>query len=325
MISNSIFTINSENEFVSKTFEIFYYQYQQLPLYRDFCDLLKRTPANVNSLEDIPFLPIRFFRTHQILTTSTYQLYFESSGTTSHTTSRHYISDISLYETSFRKVFALFYTDPSKYLWLALMPDTNERPHSSLLYMVNSFIQSSEYKESGFYLYRTNELYRVLLHSIQQNIPTLLIGLTYALLDFAEVYSLPQNNSLIVMETGGMKGRRKEMMRAEVHQILKKSFSVNQIHSEYGMTELLSQAYSKKNGLFKSPPWMRVLIRDVNNPLRRGLIEKRGGINIIDFANIYSCSFIETEDMGIVHHDGTFEVIGRLQGSIQRGCNTMIE
>ncbi len=325
MNSKQIFDIQSSNDFEQAVFNVFDYQYRNLNLYKEYCNLLKRTPHSVKSIEDIPFLPISFFRTQTINSSSTWELFFESSGTTSENTSRHYIADVSLYEQSFINSFSYFYGNPKNYCWFALMPTKEERPHSSLLYMVEYFVNHSVYSQSGFYYRRLDTLYKCLVETIQNKLPVIVIGLTYALLDFAEQYQLPENSGIIVIETGGMKGKRKELPRSQVHQLLTKAFSVSKIHSEYGMTELLSQAYSKGDGIFYTPPWMKIMIRDVYNPLSKGLIEKRGAINIIDLANIYSCSFIETEDLGIVHSNGSFEVFGRLQGSIQRGCNTMLE
>ena len=319
-----IFATSNDDEFQANAFKAFEYQYYRVPIYRQYCDYFNKNPKNVKSLLDIPFLPIRFFRNHHVCTQQEFELLFESSGTTGQNTSKHFVVSADLYRYSFTNSFKYFYGNPSEFLWLALMPDDSERPNSSLIFMVKNFVKYSKYKESGFYYHRFAQLYDILTHAIDKQIPTICIGLTYALLDFAEQVHLPYNN-LIVMETGGMKGKRREMTRKDVHQILKISFAVNQIHSEYGMTEILSQAYSQKDGIFRCPPWMKLMIRDVYNPFNLNLINKRGGINIIDLANIYSCSFIETEDAGIVYEDAAFEVIGRLNNSIVRGCNTMIE
>jgi len=325
MNTNNIFNIKNEQDFQQKVFEVFEYQYQNIHLYQDFCNFLKKTPNKVKRLNEIPFLPISFFKTHKICSLNKIEAIFESSGTTSNHTSKHYIANLSLYEQSFRKGFNLFYGDYSKYLWLALMPNKNLRPNSSLIYMVEKFIESSLFTESDFYLGNEEKLFQILLKTIENKTPTIVIGLTYALLDFAEKYKLPKQNNIIVIETGGMKGKRKEILREELHNILKSSFKVDFINSEYGMTELLSQAYSKGNGLFKSPPWMKILIRDLYNPQVVGINNSRGGINIIDLANIYSCSFIETEDLGISYSDGSFEVLGRINSASVRGCNTMID
>jgi len=321
---NDIFNINNTKAFEKTALNVFKLQYDLLPLYRSFCDSIQRTPQNVTELNQIPFLPIQFFRSHEININPSYDMIFESSGTTQSNTSRHYVADKQLYKTSFKKTFELFYGPSVDFVWLALMPSVAERKHSSLIYMTDYFVRHSKYSESGFYLSRLNELYQTILTCIEQKKKIILLGLSYALLDFAEKYSLPVYDNLIVMETGGMKGKRPEMVRQELHTLLKKAFNVTNIHSEYGMTELLSQAYSKSEGLFRTPPWMKVLIRDVYNPLNIGLTERNGGINIIDLANIYSCAFIETEDMGIVHADDSFEVLGRLENTINRGCNMLI-
>jgi phenylacetate-coenzyme A ligase PaaK-like adenylate-forming protein len=249
---------------------------------------------------------------------------FESSGTTEENTSKHYVADKNIYKTSFKKAFHHFYGDASNYVWLGLLPSYLERKNSSLVYMVDYFIRHSEHRESSFYLKNHDELYKTLIRCIEQQKPVILIGVSSALLDFTEKYQLPASSSLIVMETGGMKGAKKEIIRSELHETLKKAFYMDTIHSEYGMTELLSQAYSKKEGQFNTPPWMKILIRDVYDPFNVGLVNKNGGINCIDLANIYSCSFIETQDMGILHNDGSFEVLGRMDHTIARGCNTMI-
>lgn len=319
-----VFAITNHNEFYTIALQVFEYQYHRVPIYRQYCDLLNKSPQNVNDISTIPYLPIRFFRSHDVCTQQAFDLVFESSGTTAQNTSKHFVVSAELYKQSFTNSFRHFYGDPSEYMWLALMPDDSERRNSSLIYMVKTFIERSKYSKSGFYYRRFAELFEVLKNAIEKQIPTICVGLTYALLDFAEQYHLPPNN-IMVMETGGMKGKRQEMIRHDVHQILKRSFAVTQIHSEYGMTELLSQAYSQKDGVFRCPPWMKVVVRDVYNPFNLNLLNTRGGLNIIDLANVYSCSFIETEDVGIAYDDGSFEVLGRLSNTIVRGCNTMIE
>lgn len=319
-----IFNINSPKDFKKAALEVFKLQYELLPIYRSFCDSIQRTPKNVSQLNQIPFLPIQFFRTHKINIKSSYDLHFESSGTTQSNTSSHYVADKLLYNTSFKKSFELFYGSSDEWVWLALMPTITERKHSSLVYMTDYFVRHSKHSESGFYLNRFDDLYHTLLTCMEQKKKVILFGLSYALLDFSEKFKLNEYDYLIVMETGGMKGKRDEMIRQELHQILKDAFHVKQIHSEYGMTELLSQSYSKGDGIFDSPPWMKVLIRDVYNPLNVGITGKNGGVNIIDLANIYSCAFIETQDMGFAHKDGSFEIIGRMENSIGRGCNLLI-
>lgn len=324
MNANDILTINTKESFEKAVFDVFKLQYNWLPIYRSFCDNLKRTPLNVFEINHIPFMPIQFFRKYEININPSYDLLFESSGTTQADTSRHYVADKTLYKNSFKRGFETFYGPSEKYVWLALIPSFSERKHSSLVYMTDYFIRHSKHSESGFYLNKLDDLNHTILKCMEQKKKIILFGLAYALLDFAEKYSLPVYDNIIVMETGGMKAKRSEMIRQELHDIFKKSFNVNQTHSEYGMTELLSQAYSKGNGLFKTPSWMKILIRDVYDPLKNGLIERNGGINIIDLANIYSCAFIETEDMGIIHADGYFEVLGRIENTINRGCNMLI-
>lgn len=278
----------------------------------------------VKNIAQIPFLPISFFKTHTIQSnTAQPETIFTSSGTTGIITSRHFVTDIDWYRQSFRKAFELFYSDIKKYAILALLPSYLEREGSSLIYMADDLIKQSENPDSGFYLYNHDELYHKLISQQQAGKPTLLIGVTFALLDFVEQYQI-NFPELIVMETGGMKGRRKEMIREELHAQLCAGFNVSAIHSEYGMTELLSQAYSKGNGIFNCPQWMQVLIRDTNDPLSLIGQGKTGGINVIDLANINSCSFIATQDLGKQYADGSFEVLGRFDNADIRGCNLLI-
>ena len=282
----------------------------------------------VNSIESIPYLPISFFKTHKVTTTSFKpEIIFESSGTTGENTSRHLVKSLSLYHKSFLKAFRLFYGNPKDFCILGLLPGYLERENSSLVTMVGELIKKSNHPHSNFYLYNQDKLYQALVCNeiIQQ--PTLLIGVTYALLDFAERYKMKLQNT-IVMETGGMKGRRKEITREEVHSVLKKELNLNTIHSEYGMTELLSQAYSKGNGLFHSPPWMKVLVREYHDPFAVSSAPKNhkplnGLINVIDLANIYSCCFIATDDIGKIYKNGEFEVLGRRDSSDLRGCSLL--
>jgi len=304
--------------------ELFKLQYDLQPVYKEFCDSLKRTPANVKQVNEIPFLPIQFFRSHSININPSYDLVFESSGTTDSNTSRHFVADKLLYKSSFKKTFESFYGNADDYVWMALLPSLQERKNSSLTYMVDYFVRHSKHSESGFYLDKHENLHQALLNAFEHKKKVMLFGVSYALLDFAEKFRLPAYHDLTVMETGGMKGKREEMVRQELHRILKEAFNLKQVHSEYGMTELLSQSYSKGDGIFVSPPWMKVLIRDVYDPLNVGIKGKNGGVNIIDLVNIYSCSFIETQDMGIMHEDGSFEIIGRMENTISRGCNMLI-
>ena len=320
----SIFDINSETAFTKKALELFKFQFEENPVYRSFCDLLYRHPSDVQKLEDIPFLPIEFFKTHKVVSsTKDIQQTFTSSGTTGSVVSQHHVADLNLYELSFQKGFAHFYGNIEDYTVLALLPSYLEREGSSLIYMVNDMIQQSKHPKSGFYLDDLDALKQTLLELEASEQKTLLIGVSYALLDLVEFHQFELKHT-IIMETGGMKGRRKEMIKSELHSILKKGFGVDTIHSEYGMTELLSQAYSKGNGIFSTPPWMKVLIRDPEDALTILGEKKSGGINIIDLANVYSCAFIATKDLGKIHNNGTFEVLGRFDQSDIRGCNLMV-
>ena len=285
-------------------------------------------PEEINSIETIPFLPISFFKSHRVITTKFEpEIIFESSGTTGANTSRHFVKKLSLYKKSFTKGFQLFYGDPKQWCILGLLPAYLERENSSLVSMVNDLIDKSENSFSGFYLHDHEKLYQALVHNEIMEQPTLLIGVTFALLDFAEKYSLKLNHTT-VMETGGMKGRREEITREEVHLFLKKKLGISFVHSEYGMTELLSQAYSKGEGIFSCPPWMKVLVREYNDPFSitaKPANEKpvNGLLNVIDLANLYSCSFIATDDVGKIYKNSQFEVLGRRDISDIRGCSLM--
>ncbi|MCK0179639.1 acyl transferase [Flavobacteriaceae bacterium S0862] len=321
---NDIFNISSQNQFEEVAMTVFKHQFNNNKVYRSFCDLLYKHPSEVKCINDIPFLPIQFFKSHKVISSQAEaQEIFTSSGTTGQTISKHLISDIALYEQSFRKGFQYFYGNIEDYVVLALLPSYLERDGSSLIYMVNDMIAKSKQPESGFYLHNLEDLKNIIIDLESRNKKTLLIGVSFALLDFVERFQLKLKNT-IVMETGGMKGKRKELIRTELHEILKQGFGVNAIHSEYGMTELLSQAYSKGNSLFKTPPWMQVLTRDTEDALTIQHHEKTGGINIIDLANINSCAFIATQDLGKVYKDGSFEVLGRFDNSDIRGCNLMV-
>jgi len=321
--TKAIFNIKSQVEFDTLALQIFKHQFKNNNVYRSFCDLLYKHPSDVNTINDIPFLPIEFFKSHQILSTKdTVSQIFTSSGTTGSKTSQHLVTDLSIYEESFRKGFNHFYGNINDYVILALLPSYLERDGSSLIYMVNDMITNSKHPESGFYLNNLEALKDVLLTLESQNKKTLLIGVSFALLDFVETYQICLKKT-IIMETGGMKGRRKEIIREALHEHLKKGFGVNAIHSEYGMTELLSQAYSKGNSRFKTPPWMQVLTRDTEDALTIQNHGKTGGINVIDLANVNSCAFIATQDLGRVYDDNTFEVLGRFDNSDIRGCNLM--
>lgn len=317
----SIFSLDSQS-FRDAALEIFRFQAENNPVYKSFVETLHVSPWNVRELTEIPFLPIGFFKSQKVIITSFEPAaVFESSGTTNSTNSRHYIKDISLYERSFESCFRHFYGEVKDWCIIGLLPSYLERNNSSLVYMVNRLIGESHHPQSGFYLHQFDELAQVLQSLEEKHQKTLLIGVTFALLDFAEQYPTPLQHT-IVMETGGMKGRREEIIREEVHRKIKSAFGVQEVHSEYGMTELLSQAYSKGRGLFTCPPWMKILVRDDEDPF---LIKHCGPgiINVVDLANIYSCSFIATDDAGKLYDDGTFEVNGRVDGSDLRGCSLM--
>lgn len=322
---NRIFNIKTEAEFTSLALEVFRYQFENNLVYRSFCDLLYKHPSDVKSLEEIPFLPIQFFKSHTVLSDSknTIKKIFSSSGTTGSITSKHNITDLSIYEKSFTKGFETTYGAIEDYVILALLPSYLEREGSSLIYMVDSMIKQSQHPESGFYLDNLTALSNTLKRLDNEGKKVLLIGVSFALLDLVESYTFNLHNT-IIMETGGMKGRRKELIREELHLILKAGFGVPHIHSEYGMTELLSQAYSKGNGIFSCPNWMQVLTRDPEDALNIQTTNKTGGINVIDLANVNSCSFIATQDLGRIHRDNSFEIIGRFDTSDIRGCNLMV-
>ena len=319
----------SDIDFENHALELFYYQYHNCTVYQQYCNLIGVCKNQVHELKDIPFLPISFFKTHKILSCkASLQTIFESSGTTSSAfKSKHYITDLSIYKESFRKGFSYFYGDIKDYCVLALLPSYLERQGSSLVYMVNDFINQSENPESGFYLNNLEELSKVLEKQEAQNKKTLLLGVSFALWDLAEQFPMFLKNT-IVMETGGMKGRKKELVREELHRIYRNAFGDIPIHSEYGMTELLSQGYSKGDGVFNTVPWLKVGLRDVTDPLNSLTISNEkattGAINIIDFANVNSCSFIATHDLGKVYPDGSFEVLGRFDYSDVRGCNLLV-
>lgn len=322
--THRIFNINNADEFEEVALDIFKFQYENNEVYRDFCIHLRKSPQSVSTTLDIPFLPISFFKKHRVISTQKEsQTIFTSSGTTQSTTSKHFVPDIGLYEESFLRAFELFYGKPKDFCILALLPSYLEREGSSLIYMVNSLIAKSGHPSSGFYLHNLDELHDKLKQLEQKGTKTLLIGVSFALLDLVEQFPSTLTNTT-VMETGGMKGRRKELIREELHQILEKGLGVKHIHSEYGMTELLSQGYSKGSGIFETPPWMKILTRDTEDPLSIQPHGKTGGINVIDLANLYSCSFIATQDLGKIHPNGTFEVLGRFDDSDIRGCNLMV-
>jgi phenylacetate-coenzyme A ligase PaaK-like adenylate-forming protein len=321
----NIFKISDKKTFRANALEVFHYQARHSPVYRDYLAALGVDHTQIKLLEQIPFLPIEFFKSHTVLGEGLEsQVVFESSGTTQMTPSRHFVADISLYKKSFSKGFFHFYGDPGQYCILALLPSYLERKGSSLVYMMDRLIKQSAHPDSGFYLDNLEELSSILRKRNADGQATLLLGVSFALLDLAASFPMELGSQIILMETGGMKGRRAELIRNELHQGLKEAFGNRQIHSEYGMTELLSQAYSPGEGLFKTPPWMSLLIRDPNDPLSLLSAGRTGGINIIDLANIYSCSFIATGDLGKVFEDGSFEVLGRYDHSDIRGCNLLV-
>lgn len=320
--NHKIFGVGSGN-FEQLALDIFRFQAEQNPVYKAYTEALHIRPGEVRSLLQIPFLPARFFKTHSIRTTEFKpEAVFESSGTTGTANSKHFIRDLALYRESFTRCFELFYGDVREWCILGLLPSYLERQHSSLVYMTEQLIQKSGHPHSGFYLDEPEKLTDILTELEKREQKTLLLGVTYALLDLAEKFPQPLQH-IIIMETGGMKGRRREMIRDEVHQLIKSAFGVPAVHSEYGMTELLSQAYSKADGVFNCPPWMKVLVRDDEDPFTLKA-EGSGIINVIDLANVYSCSFLATDDAGNIRTDGGFEVLGRVDGSDIRGCNLML-
>lgn len=322
LYEGNIFQV-SENSFEGEALSLFRFQAVNSPVYRDYIRALGVDPAGVERVEDIPFLPIRFFKTHAVQTTSfSRDLYFESSGTTGTVNSRHWVRDPSLYERSFLEGFRHFYGEPGDWCILGLLPSYLERQHSSLVYMVERLVRWSGHPAGGFYLYDHERLAQQLVSLEGEGRPTLLIGVTFALLDFAETHALPLKRT-VVMETGGMKGRRQEWTREQVHGLLRERLGVDAVHSEYGMTELLSQGYSKGEGVFHPVPWMRPYVREEDDPMAvkaRG----KGVLNVVDLANVYSCAFIGTEDLGHIHGDGSFEVLGRMDHSDIRGCSLML-
>ena len=321
-----IFKISGEECFQKTALEVFRYQASNNAIYQDFIKQLGIKKDSVSSLLQVPFLPVEFFKRHKIITGNhAEEIVFESSGTTGSNVSRHYVSDISVYEKSFLRCFRLFYNDPEDYFIAALLPSYTERKNSSLVYMMDKLIKRSRNPLSGFYHDKIPELLSNIKKEKQENRKILIMSVSFTLIDLAEHYS-PDLSDVIVMETGGMKGRRKEITRRELHAILKKGLNISDVHSEYGMTELLSQAYSKGNEIFHCPPWMKILVRDTQDPL--SVITEpgiTGGINIIDLANINSCSFIATQDLGKLHEEGGFEVLGRFDNSDIRGCNLLID
>lgn len=320
----NIFSIHSQADFEYSCLDIFRYQAKHCEPYHTYLKNLEVDTQDVETIGEIPFLPIRFFKERKVYAANRpEEVTFTSSSTTGIGESCHFVKDISIYEDSFRKGFQHFYGGSSNYTILALLPSYLERNGSSLIYMVEDLIKQSNKPDSGFFLHNYSELFDTLCRLKKASEPCLLIGVSFGLLDFIEHYSV-DFPELIVMETGGMKGRRKEMIREELHKILCEGFGVENIHSEYGMTECLSQAYSKGKGIYHCPPWMKILTRDIYDPFAQVKYGATGGVNIIDLANIYSCSFIETQDLGKVYKDGSFEILGRFDSSDIRGCNLLV-
>ena len=317
----SIFKIKTIDDFESMAVKIFKYQFDNNKIYRSFCDLINKNPSDITNSNQIPFLPIKFFKSHTVLSSNqSIEKKFISSGTTNTNLSTHYITDLKLYESSFENSFKYFFGDIKEFTILALLPSYLENKNSSLIYMVDKLIKKTKKKNSSFYLNNYIEL-KEKLHELK-NEKVILIGVTYALLNLIEKFNFKLPN-LTIVETGGMKGRRKEMIRNELHTKLINGFGTNLIYSEYGMTELLSQAYSIRDGIFQCPPWMRIYIREPQDALSFKKNGVTGGVNVIDLANINSCSFIATEDLGKKSDDGKFEILGRFDNSDIRGCNLL--
>ena len=311
-------------EFENEALEIFRMQVANVPVYRDFVSNLGILPERVKSIRDIPFLPVELFKEHRVIATDKEpELIFQSSGTIGQVRSKHYVADKNLYDQSLLRGFKYFYGSPADYIILALLPSYLERNNASLVYMVKKLMDYSRHPGSGFFLHDYAELFRQLKDLRKSDRKVMLIGVSFALLDLAEHYS-DDFSMHIFMETGGMKGRREEITREELHNRLMSAFNIFSVHSEYGMTELLSQAYSLKGGNFYCPPWMKILIRDSHDPFHYPETGAGGLINIIDLANIHSCSFIATSDIGKYHDDGSFEVLGRMDNTDIRGCNLLV-
>lgn len=324
ILEEKIFSINSDIEFEKIALEVFRFQADNNPVYAQYLKCLNKKVDDINTVDKIPFLPIEFFKSKEIISgDKAAQIVFTSSGTSGNNTSKHFVPDLALYEKSFTLGFEQYYDAVEDYCILALLPSYLEREGSSLIYMMEKMIATSKNPNSGFYLHNHDELISTIKSEKQKGSKILLLGVSFALLDLAEAYKLDFSD-IIIMETGGMKGRRKEITREELHKFLCSRFNVTEIHSEYGMTELLSQAYSKGNSLFNTPWWMKIIIRDAYDPFTKEIKGRTGGVNIIDLANIYSCSFIETQDLGRIHKCGGFEILGRFDNSQLRGCNMLI-
>ncbi|MBB2151579.1 LuxE/PaaK family acyltransferase [Pedobacter gandavensis] len=320
-----IFSISNNEQFEETCLEVFKHQAENCSVYKAYISHLKVEPKAIKSSKEIPFLPISFFKTHEVLSSkAAVEITFSSSGTTGMSQSKHLVTDLSVYDQSFTLAFEQFYGPIENTCFLALLPSYLEREGSSLIYMVDALIRDSKHPDSGYFLHNHEELHQKLTQLQASGQKTILIGVTYALLDFIEKYQL-NFPELVVMETGGMKGKRKEMVREELHQHLQDGFGVSDIHSEYGMTELLGQAYSKGLGVFNCPPWMKIYLRDTNDPLSLISNKNSGGINVIDLSNLNSCAFIATQDLGRLFPDGSFEVLGRFDNADIRGCNLLVQ
>ena len=319
-----IFHTNPTN-FEDKALEVFQYQARQNEVYKSYLQFLKINPSLIQKVEQIPFLPIEFFKTHKVVSGNVpTQVIFESSGTTDQVRSKHHVADLDFYNQITEHIFEQFYGKLEDYDFFALLPSYAERDNSSLIYMVNHFMSKSKHQQMGFYLNNERALIEALKSALQKsNSKIILIGVTFALLDLADKANI-NLSGIEIMETGGMKGRRKELVREEVHQILTQRFSVPYVGSEYGMTELLSQGYAKKDGIFHTPEWVKIMLRNVNDPFEKGAHIQRGGINVIDLANIDTCSFIETKDLGSIYPNGGFNILGRFDNSDLRGCNLLL-
>lgn len=324
-IPGHFFSIMNEASFNQAALSVFQEQALHCKVYKDFIGHLAIEPKSIHHYTEIPFLPVGFFKSHQILSTDAQvEIVFSSSGTSGQATSKHWVTDKGIYEQSFNMAFEQFYGDIKNTCLLALLPSYLEREGSSLIYMVDHLLQQSKHSHSGYFLHDLERLNETLIALKKARQKTILIGVTYALLDFVEQFQI-DFPELIVMETGGMKGKRKEMVREELHQVLSEGFGLSKIHSEYGMTELLSQAYSDGDGLFSCPNWMKILLRDTSDPLTLAKAKQTGGINVIDLANINSCSFLATQDLGKLYPDGRFEVLGRFDDADIRGCNLLVQ
>ncbi len=313
----------NEQSFKNLALEAFQFQYKNNMIYRQFVNYLRKNLTEIKEIEDIPFLPVQFFKKNKISSSEEYDIIFTSSGTSGMEESKHYVKDLSIYKKSFEKCFDYFFGNVEDYCILALLPSYLERSGSSLVFMIDELIKKSKHPLSSFHLHDKENLITIINELKDRKQKTLLFGVTYALLDLAE-NNIELNDNFLVMETGGMKGKRKEMIKEELHEQLKSKFKINKIYSEYGMTELLSQAYSKSDGIFETPPWMKVIIKEITDPSLICGINKTGVLNVIDFANWYSCPFIATQDLGKKIDENQFELLGRIDNSDIRGCNLLV-